>query len=91
MGAGPQEYPPPRSITTTTNPPEHWSVHKRAELVPGNGPSLSERVEFAMLGSPLWREALGAAEVASIYNMQAQLIKAIVKHSADPKCHINAK
>lgn len=43
------------------------------------------------LGSPLWREALRAAEVASIYNAQAQLIKPIVKHFADPKCHINAK
>lgn len=50
-----------------------------------------ERAEFVLLGSPLWREALGAAEVASIYNTQAQLIKTIVKHSADSKCHINAK
>jgi len=50
-----------------------------------------ETVEFALLSSPLWREAVGAAEVASIYNTQAQLIKPIVKHSADPKCHINAK
>lgn len=81
----------PPSLATTTN---HfntcgntgWGPHKR------DSPSRRDKCgEAGLAGPPLWSESPGAAEVAAIYNTQAQLIKLIVKHFADPKCHINGK
>lgn len=74
--------------STLTLAPHHT---QKADIISGNGQSLRKRIKFAWFSSHLWRQYLGAAEVAAIYNTQAQLIKLIVKHFADPKCHINAK